>query len=103
MADQDMEQQDFTEDYSGGGFQDQNGAENGEPASTQMEAVGEGGADSAADSGAADAPGRDDDRYGPHQGPQWHTELYKHCSYLAIILNQFNKVKVIFKKVQKEF
>jgi len=64
MADQDMEQQDFTEDYSGGGFQDQNGAENGEGASAQMEAVGEGAvAESAADdSGAADAPGRDDDR-----------------------------------------
>lgn len=55
MADIEMEQQDFTEDYHGGDFQE-NGINNGEGADGQD--GGEGGQDS----GAADAPGRDDDR-----------------------------------------
>lgn len=53
-----MENQDFSEDYSGGDFQG-NGMENGEGMATEEKAGGGGGADS----GAADAPGRDDDRY----------------------------------------
>lgn len=52
MADQEMEGQDFSEDYSGGDFQG-NGMENGEGAASEGEKN---------DSGAADAPGRDDDR-----------------------------------------
>ena len=55
MADQEMEGQDFTEDCSGGDFQG-NGMENGEETSLET-------ADGKKDSGAADAPGRDDDRY----------------------------------------
>lgn len=52
-----MENQDFSEDYSGGDFQG-NGMENGENMATD-----EKGGSSKSDSGAADAPGRDDDRY----------------------------------------
>ena len=52
MADQEMEQQDFSEDYSGGDFQS-NGVDNGEQQAQEP----------SNDSGAADAPGRDDDRY----------------------------------------
>lgn len=59
MADQEMEQQDFTEDYSGGDFQ-----ENGAGVTENQEQGGEGHAATVQDSGAADAPGRDDDRYG---------------------------------------
>lgn len=59
MADQEMEQQDFTEDYSGGDFQ-----ENGAGVPESQEQGGEGHAATVQDSGAADAPGRDDDRYG---------------------------------------
>lgn len=59
MADQEMEQQDFTEDYSGGDFQ-----ENGSGAAESQEGGGEGQTGEVQDSGAADAPGRDDDRYG---------------------------------------
>lgn len=55
MADQEMEGQDFTEDCSGGDFQG-NGMENGEGVVTES-------GDGKKDSGAADAPGRDDDRY----------------------------------------
>lgn len=61
MADQEMENQDFSEDYSGGDFQG-NGMENGEGMATEEKAGG-GGGGGGADSGAADAPGRDDDRY----------------------------------------
>lgn len=57
MADQEMEQQDFSEDYSGGDFQG-NGMENGDAQPAQ-----ETNAENRTDSGAADAPGRDDDRY----------------------------------------
>jgi len=81
MADQEMEQQDFTEDYSGGDFGTENGTENGEGAG-QMENV-EGGGDSAADSGAADAPGRDDDRKLFVGGLSWEStekELREHFS-----------------------
>lgn len=52
-----MENQDFSEDYSGGDFQG-NGMENGEGMATEEKA-----GNNSADSGAADAPGRDDDRY----------------------------------------
>lgn len=59
MADQEMEQQDFTEDYSGGDFQ-----ENGAGVTENQEQGGESHSNAVQDSGAADAPGRDDDRYG---------------------------------------
>ncbi|XP_042219496.1 RNA-binding protein squid-like isoform X4 [Homarus americanus] len=76
MADQEMEGQDFSEDYSGGDFQG-NGMENGEGMATQE---GEGGKN---DSGAADAPGRDDDRKLFVGGLSWETtekELREHFS-----------------------
>lgn len=57
MADQEMENQDFSEDISGGDFQG-NGMENGENMATEEKA----GSGVNSDSGAADAPGRDDDR-----------------------------------------
>ncbi|XP_018015901.1 RNA-binding protein squid isoform X3 [Hyalella azteca] len=66
MADQEMEHQDFTEDnYQGGDFQE-NGVNNGEGADGQE---GDGGQDS----GAADAPGRDDDRKLFVGGLSWET------------------------------
>ncbi|XP_045129684.1 RNA-binding protein squid-like isoform X9 [Portunus trituberculatus] len=74
MADQEMEGQDFTEDCSGGDFQG-NGMENGEGM-----AVTEAGKK---DSGAADAPGRDDDRKLFVGGLSWETqekELREHFS-----------------------
>ncbi|KAG0717619.1 hypothetical protein GWK47_054057 [Chionoecetes opilio] len=54
MADQEMEGQDFTEDCAGGDFQG-NGMENGGEIAAET-------GDGKKDSGAADAPGRDDDR-----------------------------------------
>lgn len=63
MADQGMEQQDFTEDYSGGDFQ-----ENGAGVTENQEQGGESHTAAVQDSGAADAPGRDDDRYGGGTG-----------------------------------
>lgn len=65
MADQEMENQDFSEDISGGDFHG-NGMENGENMATEEKAGGGGGGGGGSmnsDSGAADAPGRDDDRY----------------------------------------
>lgn len=59
MSEQEMEQQDFTEDYTGGDFQE-NGVENGE--TTGEKEVKAENATNVQDSGAADAPGRDDDR-----------------------------------------
>ena len=59
-----MEQQDFTEDITGGDFQE-NGVENGANAETEQqpsEVPAEPTEDDMQDSGAADAPGRDDDR-----------------------------------------
>ena len=56
MADQEMEHQDFTEDYQGGDFQE-NGINSGDGGAEASEEAG-----NAQDSGAADAPGRDDDR-----------------------------------------
>jgi len=74
MADQEMEQQDFSEDYSGGDFQG-NGMENGDAQTTQETG------DGRTDSGAADAPGRDDDRKLFVGGLSWETtekELREH-------------------------
>jgi len=76
MADQEMEQQDFSEDYSGGDFQG-NGMENGDAQTTQETG------DGRTDSGAADAPGRDDDRKLFVGGLSWETtekELREHFS-----------------------
>ncbi|KAK3885307.1 hypothetical protein Pcinc_010472 [Petrolisthes cinctipes] len=73
-----MEQQDFTEDYSGGDFQ-----ENGSGAVEGQEQGGEGHTGSVQDSGAADAPGRDDDRKLFVGGLSWETtekELREHFS-----------------------
>jgi len=67
MADQEMEQQDFSEDYSGGDFQG-NGMENGDAQTTQETG------DGRTDSGAADAPGRDDDRKLFVGGLSWETQ-----------------------------
>ena len=59
MADQEMEHQDFTEDnYQGGDFQE-NGVDNVDGVCEAEDGSGEAGNE---DSGAADAPGRDDDR-----------------------------------------
>lgn len=78
MTDQNLDQQDFTEDYSGGSFQ-----ENGTSAKVEGEdAGGEAGQDPQ-DSGAADAPGRDDDRKLFVGGLSWETtekELREHFS-----------------------
>ncbi|XP_063853042.1 RNA-binding protein squid-like isoform X2 [Scylla paramamosain] len=74
MADQEMEGQDFTEDCSGGDFQG-NGMENGEGMVLTE--------DGKKDSGAADAPGRDDDRKLFVGGLSWETqekELREHFS-----------------------
>lgn len=58
MADQEIEQQDFTEDIEEGDFQ--GNIENGEG---EAEKDANGDADpNSQDSGAAEAPGRDDDR-----------------------------------------
>ncbi|MCL4137657.1 UNVERIFIED_CONTAM: hypothetical protein GTU68_027424 [Idotea baltica] len=70
MSEQEMEQQDFTEDYTGGDFQE-NGVENGESA-VAKDANGEN-AENMQDSGAADAPGRDDDRKLFVGGLSWET------------------------------
>lgn len=70
-----MEQQDFTEDYSGGDFQ-----ENGGGVNEKLDS-GEGKAGDMQDSGAADAPGRDDDRKLFVGGLSWETtetELREH-------------------------
>lgn len=68
MADQSMEQQDFTEDYSGGEFQS-NAMENGDSAAALS--------DEGKDSGSADAPGRDDDRKLFVGGLSWETNEAK--------------------------
>ncbi|XP_066966467.1 RNA-binding protein squid-like isoform X4 [Macrobrachium rosenbergii] len=69
MADQTMEQQDFTEDCTGGDFQN-NAMENGDNGSMPTD-------DSAKDSGSADAPGRDDDRKLFVGGLSWETNEAK--------------------------
>ncbi|XP_071514077.1 RNA-binding protein squid-like isoform X2 [Panulirus ornatus] len=72
MADQEMEGQDFSEDVTGENFQG-SAMENGDGAGNDESNDGGKAMSNASDSGAADAPGRDDDRKLFVGGLSWET------------------------------